>query len=137
MYPRAWLRRVGVTTVALAATLLAAAPAGADTQVVNFDDQSQNTTVSNQYPAVHFVTSNGALQPVVKSAPSKAHSDGNVAIWTCEFLGECSSSSPHVRGILTDSASSISAYAGFYSYSPPGSGATADVRLLAYNASDE
>src|SRR5438067_10456520 len=142
MYPRGRVQCILAVAVSLIGSALAPGSASSVTHVVTFDDRTQDERVSNQYQAsdaVHFVAGYGALEPLVKSAPTAAHSPNNVAIYSCENLAGCGEVfvSPKLRGVLDNSAASVSAYVGFYAYSPPGSGATAQVQLRAYNSSDE
>ena len=111
---------MGVRALLLAGLtgLLVASPsAHAATKIVTFDDLAPGTRVSNEYQASHGVSFPGTGttdQPVVKAAPGKAHSGDRVAIFTTEGLcGECYPP-PALRGQLTDSANSVSAYVGFY-----------------------
>lgn len=69
--------------------------------------------MTNQYaPDVTFTTNN-ALLPVIRAAPSgQAHSDGQIADFsTCPNCGE-SYPEPHARGDLSTTASSVSLYVG-------------------------
>ncbi len=127
---------LAATVVALA--LAPAGPAAAATKTVTFDDLPNNTRVSNEYQAssgVNFPSGGIWYQPFVKSS-LRAHSLGNEAIYSCEGLLGCGEgfTTPRFRGVLSTSASSVSAYVGYFV-----NFATMDtvkVRLRAYNADD-
>ncbi len=131
------LWRLAATAAMLALTL--AGSAAAATKTVTFDDLAATTRVSNQYQAssgVTFPPGGGWLQPYVKSAPLTAHSGSNVAVYDCTGLLGCGESfaTPRFRGVLSTSASSVSAYVGYFrNFSTMD---TANVRLRAYNADD-
>jgi hypothetical protein len=132
-------RRVAALVGAVAATLAACAPAGAATKTVTFDDLAEGTRVSNEYQGSHGVAFAGdpGTRPVVKSIPGRAHSGDRVGVYSCEGLPGCGEgfAAPRLGGVLQTSANSVGAYVGLYSFAPPGGGATADVRLLAYDDS--
>ena len=121
----------------LAAALLGfAAPAGADTKLVTFDDQPAGATITNQYRAADGVRFDGTaasdgFSPVVRSVGMLAHSGGQVAdIVTCPDCGE-NFPTPRTVGRLDTTASAISLYVGYVS---SGGGATAHVVLTARDA---
>ncbi len=111
-----WL--LAATAAMLALTL--AGSAAAATKTVTFDDLVATTRVSNQYQAssgVTFPPGGGWLQPYVTSAPLQAHSPSNVAVYNCIGLAGCVEvfATPRFRGVLSTSASSVSAYVGYFS----------------------
>ncbi len=125
-----------VATAAMLALTLAGSAAAA-TKTVSFDDLTATTRVSNQYQAssgVTFPSGGGGLQPYVTSAPLQAHSPSNVAVYNCIGLAGCVEdfSIPRFRGVLSTSASSVSAYVGYFANFSTMN--TVKVRLLAYNA---
>jgi hypothetical protein len=93
-----------------------AAEAQAGTKVINFDDQADGTTISNQYEASDNVTftQSGSYLPVVRAVGSQAHSGANVADFsTCQGPG-CGEGFPPLaaRGDLSTHATSVSMYVG-------------------------
>jgi hypothetical protein len=130
--------RAGAVLIGILVALLAAGPATAATKTVTFDDQPADTRVSNQYLSSHGVNFAGDLRsrPVVKSVGAKAHSGDRVGINSCEGIPDaCESYPPPVlRGELSSSANSVSAFVGYYSFSPPGGGDMVSVRIRAFNA---
>ncbi len=130
------LRLLAATAVTLALTPMGSAAAA--TKTVSFDDLAGTTRVSNQYQAssgVTFPPGGEWRQPYVRSAPLQAHSPSNLAVYDCTGLpvGACESyPTPRFRGVLSTSASSVSAYVGYFvNFSIMD---TVKVRLLAYNA---
>lgn len=131
-------RMVALVLAALA-LLAVPAPATADaTATVTFDDQPAETRIENQYRDSHgvaFPQSQG-FRPLVKAVPTRAHSGSNVAIYQCdETVTVCGEGFPNpvLRGVLVTSASSLSAYVGWYRDLPePGS---MQVKLRAFNGS--
>ena len=77
---------------------------------------------------------------MVKTFPGKAHSGDRVGVSTCEGLPGCGEAfpPPRLRGVLTNSASSVSAYVGYWD-NPlfPNPGDTMQARIRAYNSDDE
>lgn len=129
---------IGALAVALALTF--AAPAAAETKVVNFDDLPAGTTVEGQYKEEDGVYFQGPSQsdgwfPLVKAAPGQAHSGNQVAsIANCTAGGNgCEFFTPVTIGRLTRTARSVSAYVGWIGTPEPAS--TAEVKLIARNAS--
>jgi len=121
--------------------LVLAAPAGAATQSVNFDDLAPNTRVSNEYqPQGVTFPGDPGIRPVVKTFPGAAHSDGQVGVYTCEGLPGCGEGfqPPQLRGVLTTSATSVSAYVGFW-VDPafPNPGDSFQARIRAFNSDNE
>ena len=76
------------------------------------------------------------FQPLVKSSPGQAHSGNNIAIYSCEGLPGCGEgfSAPRIHGVLSTSASSVSAYVGYFHNA--GAMDTMKVRIRAYSADD-
>ena len=131
-------RLLAATAVTFA--LAPVGPAAAATKTVTFDDVANNTRVSNEYQAssgVNFPGGGTWFQPFVKSAPLAAHSASNEAVYSCEGIQGCGEgfSTPRIHGVLSTSATSVSAYVGYFPYSTPTMD-TVKVRLLAYNADD-
>jgi hypothetical protein len=56
------------------------------------------------------------FQPLVKTTPGQAHSASNLAIYSCEGFQNCGEgfSAPRFHGVLSTSASSVSAFVGYY-----------------------
>jgi hypothetical protein len=124
------------TVAALA--MLPASAAAAITKTVTFDDLAPGTRVSNEYQdsaGVTFVSGNGSLQPYVKTS-AVAHSAPNEGVYDCTGLPGCGEGffTPRMRGVLSNSASSVSAYVGYYLNF--GEMDTVQVRIRAYNADD-
>ena len=131
----------GALALATLAALVIAAAAGGATRTVTFDDLPANTRVSTEYQSSHgigFVSHEG-IRPVVKPFPGKAHSGDRVGVYTCETLPGCGEGffDPQLRGTLTTTATSVSAYVGYW-VDPnfPGAGDSFMVRIRAYNSSD-
>lgn len=124
------------------ALLVVAAPAGAATTNVDFDNLAPDTRVSNEYQSSNGVTfpAGPGVSPLVKSATGKAHSGSQVGVYTCEGLPGCGEgfSPPQLRGALTTSATSVSAYVGYWEYPGyPVPGDSFQVRIRAYNSNNE
>jgi hypothetical protein len=123
--------------------LVIAASAGGATRTVTFDDLPADTRVSNEYEASHGVTfaaSDPWIRPVVKPYPDKAHSGSQVGVYSCEGLPGCGEvfPPPQLRGTLTTSATSVSAYVGYWENPDfPNPGDSFMARILAYNSGDE
>lgn len=131
----------GALAVAALALLVIATSAGGAIRTVTFDDLPANTRVSTEYQSSHgvaFVSDEG-IRPVVKAFPGKAHSGSQVGVYTCQFLQGCGEgfSDPQLRGTLTTTATSVSAYVGYW-VDPDfgGAGDTFMVRIRAYNSND-
>jgi hypothetical protein len=128
-------------SVAALALLVIVASAGGATRTITFDDLAANTRVSNEYEGSHGVTFpfDLGIRPVVKPFPGKAHSGDRVGVYTCEGLPGCGEgfADPQLRGQLTTTATSVSAYVGYW-VDPafPAAGDTFMVRIRAYNSSD-
>ena len=134
-------RHAIVVAAVLVLVLVLAAPAAAETRVVNFDNLPTGTEVKDQYKEEDGVFFRGPGEgegwfPLVKSVPGLAHSGDQVASiancvgggTTCEFF------TPVSIGQLTKTASSVSAYVGWIEL-PEEPGSTAEVKLIARNAS--
>jgi len=127
-----------ITTVMAAAAALAAPASQAATATVSFDDQPAETRIETQYRDSHGVSfpASSGYRPLVKSVPGKAHSGDRVAVYECDpSVGVCGEGFPNpvIHGVLRTSASSLSAYVGWYSgFSEPGA---MEIRLRAYDGS--
>src|SRR5262245_52364711 len=78
------------SALAVVVLLLAAAPAGAATRTLGFDDLAPNTRVSTEYSPSEVVFSGDlGIRPVVKPFAGKAHSGEQVGVYTCEGLPGC------------------------------------------------
>lgn len=134
--------RVVVCAVVALAVLVVAAPAGAATSTVNFDDLAVNTRVSTEYQSSHGVTFPDVpgRRPVIKSFPGNAHSGDHVGVYYCEGLPGCGEdfSNPLLRAGLTKSATSVSAYVGYWEIPGyPNPGDSFKARIRAYNSNNE
>jgi hypothetical protein len=123
------------TLVALFGALWGAAPAHAGTQVINFEDLADGTTVTNQYAASAAVTfdQTDAYLPVVREVGAQAHAGTHVADFsTCQGPG-CGEgfAPPAARGDLSTSATSVSMYVGEMTNQFP---RAMPVQLTAYDA---
>ena len=136
------MRRARATVALAAIALLAyAASAGGATTTVIFDDLPPNTRVSTEYQASHGLSfsSDPGLRPLVKQFPGMAHSGDQVGVYSCEGLPGCGEgfSAPQLRGTLSSSATSVSAYVGYWvNPSFPAAGDTFKVRIRAFNSND-
>ncbi len=133
---RAWL----CALLALAIVAIAAAPADAATSTVSFDDLAPSTRVTNEYAAqgITFPADPGR-RPLVKTFPGSARSGDRVGVYSCEGLPGCgeSFSTPQLRAALNRSATSVSAYVGYWvdpAYPNPND--SFQVRIRAYNSDD-
>src|SRR5829696_1405762 len=130
-------RRAQLLICALAALTLfvAAAPAGAATNTLTFDDVAPDTRVSNEYASkgVTFLADPG-MRPLVKQYPG-ARSGDRVGIHSC--CGE-SYPTPQLRGALSTSATSVSAYVGYW-WDPayPNPVDSFKARIRAFNSDNE
>jgi hypothetical protein len=126
----------------VAALVVGVQPAGATTKTVGFDDQLIDTRVSNQYEASRGVnfSSDAYTRPVVKQVGGLAHSGDRVGIFRCD-CGEFYPT-PVIRGQLSSSVNSVSAYVGYY-HDPShvidqdNPAFTASVRILAYDVDNQ
>ncbi len=113
--------------------LVVAAPAAAETRVVNFDNLPAGTEVKDQYKeedGVYFQGLSDGFLPLIETAPGKAHSGNQVAgIAHCPG---CENFTPRSVGRLTKTASSVSAYVGWMAAPEPL--VTAELRLVARTA---
>jgi hypothetical protein len=131
----------GTFALCAVSALVIASAAGGAIRTVTFDDLPANTRVSTEYQSSHGVAfvSDPGVRPVVKPFPGKAHSGDRVGVYTCEGLPDCGEgfADPQLRGTLTTTATSVSAYVGFW-VDPafPGAGDSFMVRIRAYNSSD-
>ena len=129
-----------ISALTLLAVLALVGSASAATRTVGFDDVMPDTRVSTEYETSHGVTFPDDPVPMVKTFPGKAHSGDRVGVSTCEGLPGCGEAfpPPRLRGVLTNSASSVSAYVGYWD-NPlfPNPGDTMQARIRAYNSDDE
>ncbi|HMJ96181.1 MAG TPA: hypothetical protein VK486_10025, partial [Thermoleophilaceae bacterium] len=135
------LSLLGTFVLCAVSALVIASSAGGAIRTVAFDDLPANTRVSTEYQSSHgvaFVSDEG-VRPVVKSSPSQAHSGDKIGVYSCEGLLGCGEGfpPPQLRGTLTTTATSVSAYVGFWA-GPAGTptGDSFMVRIRAYNSSD-
>jgi hypothetical protein len=128
-----------LTGLALILVLGLAGSASAATRIVTFDDVMPDTRVSTEYETSHGVTfpDDPGARPMVKAYPGKAHSGDRVGVSTCEGLPGCGEvfPPPRLRGVLTNTATSVSAYVGYWE-NPlfPNPGDTMQARIRAYNS---
>jgi hypothetical protein len=133
-------RRAAVCAAAVAAALVSAAPAGATTRTVTFDDPStpDGTRVFEQYKASTGVTFPDFEQsrPYVRSVGTKAHSGDRVGVYDCTGLPACGEgfSTPRLIGQLSDSVNSVSAYVGYFDFGADPTPSNVRIRIRAYNA---
>ena len=135
------LALAGAIVLAAVSALVIVASAGGATRTVTFDDLPADTRVSTEYQASHGVVfaDHEGIRPVVKPFPGKAHSGDRVGVYTCQGLPGCGEgfSDPQLRGTLTTTATSVSAYVGYW-VDPivGGAGDAFMVRIRAYNSND-
>ena len=132
---------VGAFVLFAVSALVIASAAGGAIRTVTFDDLPANTRVSTEYQSSHGVTfvSHEGIRPLVKPFPGKAHSGDRVGVYTCEGLPGCGEGffDPQLRGTLTTTATSVSAYVGYWDNPAfPGGPDSFMVRIRAYNSSD-
>jgi hypothetical protein len=131
----------GALAVAALALLVIATSAGGATRTVTFDDLPADTRVSTEYQASHGIafTDHEGIRPMVKPFPGMAHSGDKVGVYTCQGLPGCGEgfSDPQLRGTLTTTATSVSAYVGYW-VDPnfPAAGDSFMVRIRAYDSND-
>ena len=131
-----------LSALTLLAVLALAGSASAAARTVTFDDVVPDTRVSTEYESSHGLTfpDDPGTRPMVKTFAGKAHSGDRVGVNTCEGLPGCGEvfPAPRLRGVLTNSATSVSAYVGYWD-NPlfPTPGETLQARIRAYNSDDE
>ncbi len=131
-----------ISVLTLLAVAALAGAASAATRTVTFDDVVPETRVSTEYETSHNLTfpADPGTRPMVKTFAGRAHSGDRVGVSTCEGLPGCGEvfPAPQLRGVLTRSATSVSAYVGYWE-NPlfPNPGETLQARIRAYNSDDE
>lgn len=125
--------------LALVAGLVVATPASAATKVVTFEDPAipPETRLYEQFKDSHGVSFPDFenSRPVLKTTGA-AHSGDRVAIYQVTPGCECFAPA-ELHGQLVNSAKSVSAYVGYFDFSPPPDGTSISARLLAYDVNDQ
>ena len=134
-------RLAGVLTLIALSALVIASTAGGATTTVTFDDLPANTRVSTEYETSHGIkfVSDRASGPSSSRFPARRTRGTGSASTRCEGLPGCGEGflDPQLRGTLTTTATSVSAYVGYWvDPAYPAAGDTFMVRLRAYNSSD-